>query len=277
MVKTFRPQERQEIKAFLDSLLAGPAAVDSQAVEAAFWDRLRPLLAANDQSQGLVQLDVLGQAVLEGQPGAALDGPVFLLPPVAGVAARSQSPPRSSAKGKGKAKMPARRSSKRTSASSPTTAVKKPKTASPPSSPRKSDAVSLLELSRSAPKDVRVAFAAILAEAQAQGKNLWRLAYPWVGRTLWYDPVEFAAVYREHWRLFMAFRHVFWSWALHAPLQKSASELRRKLKLNAIQDRLRFISFCIETWGWYDFLERLDGHDGLFWYGGQPGKGASGV
>jgi hypothetical protein len=127
MVKTFRPQERQEIKAFLDSLLAGPAAVDSQAVEAAFWDRLRPLLAANDQSQGLVQLDVLGQAVLEGQPGAALDGPVLLLPPVAGVAARSQSPPRSSAKGKGKAKMPARRSSKRASASFPTTAVKKPR------------------------------------------------------------------------------------------------------------------------------------------------------
>jgi hypothetical protein len=98
-----------------------------------------------------------------------------------------------------------------------------------------------------------------------------------VGCTLWYDPVEFAAVYREHRRLFMAFRPVFWSWALHAPMQKSPSELRRKLKLNANQARLRFISFCIETWGWYDFLERLDGHDGLFWYGGQPGKGASGV
>lgn len=71
----------------------------------------------------------------------------------------------------------------------------------------------------------------------------------------------------------MAHRRAFWEWAFHAPLDSSlALANRRKLKLRATQARMVFTSFCIETWGFYAFLEKLDEHPQLYWLGRQPGR-----
>lgn len=42
----------------------------------------------------------------------------------------------------------------------------------------------------------------------------------------------------------------------------------------AVRARHGFISLCIETWGYYNFLQRLETGDSrnLMWMGGGPGK-----
>ncbi|KAE9043705.1 hypothetical protein PR001_g3155 [Phytophthora rubi] len=42
----------------------------------------------------------------------------------------------------------------------------------------------------------------------------------------------------------------------------------------AIRERLCFLSLCIETWGYYNFLRRLEakGNSDLMWWGGQAGR-----
>ncbi|KAE9152300.1 hypothetical protein PF006_g3460 [Phytophthora fragariae] len=45
--------------------------------------------------------------------------------------------------------------------------------------------------------------------------------------------------------------------------------------MDAVDARLVFISLCIETWGYYNFLQRLEDildERLLMWWGGQPGK-----
>lgn len=51
-----------------------------------------------------------------------------------------------------------------------------------------------------------------------------------------------------------------------------AQSNRRKLKMRAIQARFAFTSTCIETWGLYTFMEKLEKHPEMFWLGGQPGR-----
>ncbi|EGZ15428.1 hypothetical protein PHYSODRAFT_505039, partial [Phytophthora sojae] len=100
-------------------------------------------------------------------------------------------------------------------------------------------------------------------------------AYPWCDRSLWYDPVKYPQVYREHWRFYMLFRALFWHWAFNAPLMiKKDTDNRRKSKLRAAIARLRLTSLCIETWGYFGFYRLLEGHDDLYWYGGQGSKGS---
>ncbi|EEY59621.1 uncharacterized protein PITG_12199 [Phytophthora infestans T30-4] len=71
----------------------------------------------------------------------------------------------------------------------------------------------------------------------------------------------------------MAHRRAFWEWAFHAPLESGQPvNLRRKRKLRAVRARLAFTSFCIETWGFYAFLEKLEQQPEMFWLGGQPGR-----
>jgi len=50
MVKTLNAQNRQEIKAYLETLLDGSTGLDAAAIEAAFWARLRQQLTTTNQS-----------------------------------------------------------------------------------------------------------------------------------------------------------------------------------------------------------------------------------
>ncbi|EEY62936.1 uncharacterized protein PITG_23021 [Phytophthora infestans T30-4] len=71
----------------------------------------------------------------------------------------------------------------------------------------------------------------------------------------------------------MTHRRAFWEWALHAPLVTAAAmPQRRKLKMRAVQARWAFTSICIETWGFYAFLEMLEKRPEMYWLGGQPGR-----
>ncbi|ETP00034.1 hypothetical protein F441_22544 [Phytophthora nicotianae CJ01A1] len=75
----------------------------------------------------------------------------------------------------------------------------------------------------------------------------------------------------------MTHRRAFWEWAFHAPLETtSALPNRRKLKMRASHACLTFTSLCIETWGFYAFLERLEKRPEMFWIGGQTGKSPRG-
>ncbi|ETO58392.1 hypothetical protein F444_23231 [Phytophthora nicotianae P1976] len=46
--------------------------------------------------------------------------------------------------------------------------------------------------------------------------------------------------------------------------------------MRASHARLTFTSLCIETWGFYAFLEKLEKRPEMFWLGGQPGKSPRG-
>ncbi|KAL3661181.1 hypothetical protein V7S43_013788 [Phytophthora oleae] len=72
----------------------------------------------------------------------------------------------------------------------------------------------------------------------------------------------------------MAFRSIFWSWAFYAPLDINERVACFILKPRAVRALLRFISLCIESWGYYSFCKRLDANDDLSWYGGIPLKGS---
>jgi hypothetical protein len=122
------------------------------------------------------------------------------------------------------------------------------------------------------PDVVRHAIEVVLHKAQDLGNSPCRLAFPWAGHPLFYDPVAHPDVHRAHWRFWMMHQRAFWDWAFHAPLEPGSLALanRRKIKLRAVQVRLVFLSFCIKTWGFYNLMERLDQHLQLFWQGEPP-------
>ncbi|KAG7389677.1 hypothetical protein PHYPSEUDO_009838 [Phytophthora pseudosyringae] len=73
----------QKIKTYLDELLDNAAAhADTHIPEAGSWERLRPLLTANPQTQGPDHLDTLIRAVLDGCTDAFLGGAVIVLAPL---------------------------------------------------------------------------------------------------------------------------------------------------------------------------------------------------
>ncbi|OWY99977.1 hypothetical protein PHMEG_00028929 [Phytophthora megakarya] len=70
-------------------------------------------------------------------------------------------------------------------------------------------------------------------------------------------------------------RLAFFLWGLNVPLEgRVAQAARRRKKSDAIAGRTEFVSFMIETWGWYGTLHRVEksGHRQTFWWGGQPGR-----
>ncbi|KAE8910346.1 hypothetical protein PF010_g1124 [Phytophthora fragariae] len=112
------------------------------------------------------------------------------------------------------------------------------------------------ELSPDTPADVRKA---IYAKAEAAKRTPSQLTYPWEGIPLWYEPEDYPGIHVTHWRFWNAFRATFLEWALHAPLASSSAQAqRRKRKMAAIRERRCFLSLCIETWGYYNFLRRLE-------------------
>ncbi|ETP16271.1 hypothetical protein F441_09107 [Phytophthora nicotianae CJ01A1] len=139
------------------------------------------------------------------------------------------------------------------------------------------DYAKLLEVNPNAPQDVRTVIAIVLHKDEEAGKIPWRLAYTWSGRPLRYDPGENRDIHRAHGRFWMTHRRAFWKWAFHVPLETTSAQSNRcKLKMRATLARLSFTRVCIETWGFYAFLEKLEKRPEMFWLGGQPGKSSRG-
>ncbi|KAG1704696.1 hypothetical protein DVH05_005625 [Phytophthora capsici] len=119
---------------------------------------------------------------------------------------------------------------------------------------------------------------AIYRRAANMGKTCQELAYPWEGSTVWYDPAEHESLHVAHWRFWMAHRLNFFEWQLNAPFRSTfARSQRRRLAALARSARLKFISQCIEQWGYYGFLKLYEGSEPdrlLMWMGGQPSKNA---
>ncbi|OWY95119.1 hypothetical protein PHMEG_00034961 [Phytophthora megakarya] len=96
---------------------------------------------------------------------------------------------------------------------------------------------------------IKEAVLKLFKEGEGNGLVLARKAYPWQDQFLWYNPTEF-------------------------PDGTNAQGARRRKKSDAVAGRNEFVSFMVETWGWYGTLHRMEtsGHKLLFWWGGQPGR-----
>ncbi|ETM97998.1 hypothetical protein PPTG_19882 [Phytophthora nicotianae INRA-310] len=275
MTNKLTAAELKRFRAFLDAALDreehGPSSDDEDALKRQLWGEIRAHLGVNGMSTGLPHLDQLVEDIFQGKSNVSLQGPIVILPAAPGVP--SAAPPvvtQPVASGAPRAATP--------SVSSNKSSGKKPATSSKKSSKRKASAGdTLLDANPNAPRVVRTAIAIVLHKAEEAGKVPWRLAYPWSGRPLWYDPAENQDIHRAHWRFWMTHRRAFWEWAFHAPLETtSAQPNRRKLKMRASHACLSFTSLCIETWGFYAFLERLEKRPEMFWIGGQTGKSPRG-
>ncbi|ETO75172.1 hypothetical protein F444_09199 [Phytophthora nicotianae P1976] len=262
MTTKFTTSELKRFRPFLDAAIDredhDPSCDDANALKRQHWVELRTHSSVN------------------------LQGPVVILAAAPGV---PRAAPKVAPSTKSSAKNSAT-SSKKTSkrkASVDDTATKS--SAKKPRSTKKLtastllsyDYAKLLEVNPNAPQDVRTVIAIVLHKDEVAGKIPWRLAYPWSGRPLRYDPGENRDIHRAHGRFWMTHRRAFWKWAFHVPLETtSAQSNRRKLKMRATLARLSFTSVCIETWGFYAFLEKLEKRPEMFWLGGQPGKSSRG-
>ncbi|OWY91636.1 hypothetical protein PHMEG_00039701, partial [Phytophthora megakarya] len=129
-----------------------------------------------------------------------------------------------------------------------------------------------VQLPTGVPRDVRLAIVGVIDKAATQSKAPFRLAYPWAGQRAWYPPSEFQELHRLHYEVWMTHREVQWLCALYAPC--TDTDRRRKAKAGAKKARLQLLSACVETFGYYDFLQRFEDnvHDMLLWLGGKAAK-----
>ncbi|KAE9319557.1 hypothetical protein PR003_g17941 [Phytophthora rubi] len=232
----------------------------------AFWRDMRQALAANEASSGLERSD---PAPAEADPYAREQrGPEhqrftsYLPESPKSTPSGPKNPPKTPPKAKPK---------------SPSKVSKKRKSPSP------ARAVTFFmdALAVKTPQIIRDDLEKLYRQASELGAAPYELAYPWAGSRLFYDPALYPHVHVAHWRMWHNHRPIFFDWQLHTPIaSKSAQDRRRKKMMDAVEARLGFTSLCVETWGYYDYLQKLeDAQDErlLMWWGGQPGKNQSQV
>ncbi|EEY63262.1 uncharacterized protein PITG_15498 [Phytophthora infestans T30-4] len=226
-------------------------------------------------SLGLQLLDQLAEDILNGRPSASLQGTVEALPAPPDIAPSSGSSSVSTTSSSKQSKSPSKKSSKspkspargKRKASSddpaPQAFTKKVCTVSKPKKPHipSNEFGHLLDVNQAAPAPVRCAIAAVLAKAEALGKKPWRLAFPWTGRPIWYDPIKFCHVYRAHRRFWMTHRRAFWEWDLHAPLATAAAMTQRQRYDATLANALD--PSTIDTYGYPDLRSLLESSDAL--------------
>ncbi|KAI9982011.1 hypothetical protein PInf_009799 [Phytophthora infestans] len=232
---------------------------------------MRDVLAINEGTVGMGIMDEIAAAIIQGSGKAsdALTGPVMILPSPSRQHARGKPPqdhrfarvslpaPQNARPGSGK---------KKTRGSQGTSSQGRKDRSSPPFDLP-------FELADRTPPRVRHDLEKIYQEAVLLGLEPFMMAFPWRGSVLWYSPFDFHLVHVAHWRFWNRNRARFWDWQLNAPLKNSSA--RRKAKMLALVARVRFLSVCIETWGYYGFLElfeRCTSRRRLMWMGGQPGR-----
>ncbi|KAE9355839.1 hypothetical protein PF008_g3880 [Phytophthora fragariae] len=237
-----------------------------------FWSEMRDIIAVNALSSGLDILDDVAKALIDdtGRAAQALSGPVTILPhPSMQSASTGATPHPSFTSPSKKRSVPAKQAKG--------SASKKQKASvSPKSSPvAPGTALITFPLALGLPKEFVRDLEGIFRHVAAVNLKAWQRAYPWVNQHWFYDPVEDPDVYLGHWRFWHNCRAAFFEWALHAPLRTDSDKVqRRKRKGHAVHQRLVFISLCIETWGYYNFLRRMEapGNGTLMWWGGQTGN-----
>ncbi|KAE9346606.1 hypothetical protein PR003_g7349 [Phytophthora rubi] len=210
-----------------------------------FWSEMRDIIAVNALSSGLDILDDVTKALIDdtGRAAQALSGPVTILPhPSMQSASTGATPHPSFTSPSKKRSVPAKQAKG--------SASKKQKaSASPKSSPvAPGTALITFPLALGLPKEFVRDLEGIFRHVVAVNLKAWQRAYP---------------------------RAAFFEWALHAPLRTDSDKVqRRKRKGHAVHQRLVFISLCIETWGYYNFLRRIEapGNGTLMWWGGQTGN-----
>ncbi|ETM99468.1 hypothetical protein PPTG_18720 [Phytophthora nicotianae INRA-310] len=274
MTTRFTAAELKRFRAFLNAAIdreeQGPSS-DANALKQQHWDELRTHLGVNGMSTGLQHLDQLVEDIVQGKSNVSLQGPVVVLPAAPGVPSAA---PAAALSTKSSAKKPAT-SSKKTSkrkASADDTVTKS--SAKKPRSTKKLtastlpsyDFAKLLEVNPSAPRVVRTAIAIVLHKAEEAGKTPWRLAYPWSGR-----PLCSLAVLDDSPACFLGV-------GVPRPSRIKLSSILSPQAEDASHSlaRLSFTSLCIETWGFYAFLEKLEKRPEMSWLGGQPGKSPRG-
>ncbi|ETP01885.1 hypothetical protein F441_20966 [Phytophthora nicotianae CJ01A1] len=269
MTSKFTAAELKRFRAFLDAAIDreehGPSSDDADALRRQLWDEIRVHLGVNGMSTGLPHLDQLVEDIFQGKSNVSLQGPVVILPAAPGVPSapppvatqpaasgvpRAATPSRPSTKSSGKRPAtPSKKSSKRKAGAGDTvskSSAKKLRSSQKLTLPSY-DYAKLIDVNPNAPRVVRTAIAIVLHKAEEAGKVPWRLT------------------------------RAFWEWAFHAPLETTSAQSNcRKLKMRASHARLTFTSLCIETWGFYAFLEKLEKRPEMFWLGGQPGKSPRG-
>ncbi|OWZ08444.1 hypothetical protein PHMEG_00019014 [Phytophthora megakarya] len=105
-----------------------------------------------------------------------------------------------------------------------------------------------VQLPTGVPRDVRNDIMGLIDKAATHHKSPFCLTYPWAGQPAWYPPSDFQELH-------------------HA-------ERRRKAKADAKKARLQLLSASVETFGYYDFVQRFEErvHDTLMWLGGTAAK-----
>ncbi|EEY67595.1 uncharacterized protein PITG_18429 [Phytophthora infestans T30-4] len=113
--------------------------------------------------------------------------------------------------------------------------------------------------------------------SEGQGKTLPRMAFPWKGYRVWYDPKYHLEHDWKHWRFWMCFRLRFLPLALYPPSEYAAAH--RKLKASAFRARLQLLSAFFEEMGYCGMLTAFEDavHDNLMLLGGRAAKNASGA
>ncbi|POM74056.1 hypothetical protein PHPALM_9034 [Phytophthora palmivora] len=264
MGKSRLPSDEQKL---LKRLVARYAEEDSDTEESttvsaqeAFWTDMHEVLGANESSAGLDILDDIAEAVI-AQAGSASDafsGPVFILP-----------------------KPTRQKASKRVDIHPRFTTLDHKNSSSTESSPKNVPNFKPKQTKKRKERSTGNSgwLGGPLSSGAHANRSAFQLAFPWEGSRLWYDPEEYPYAYLAHWRWWNRDRHVFFDWQLHVPLKTQAAQTRRrKQKMEATSHRVKFLSFCIKTWDFYNFLELMEDCENpttLMWWGGQPGRNHS--
>lgn len=97
--------------------------------------------------------------------------------------------------------------------------------------------------------------------------EIHRRLYPWAEQRLWYNPVECKDIYIEHYNFWMKHHVDFVYRLLHRPMTSGPMKETTCLSyFNARCARIRFINFCIRSWGLRTFIHLLEDedHDDVF-------------
>ncbi|KAG1683493.1 hypothetical protein DVH05_015073 [Phytophthora capsici] len=268
--ETRRRDTIADLRALLESEWQDDETNAAATAQATFWTQFRQAVYVNDHSEGLDHLDDVALSIISEESSLpSLTQPVILLPRPADM--RDAAAPTHELFQPKKA--PVKRSAPTRSNKSPPSkklraskAKTKTKKTNPPSYS--------LNLPDNLATEVREDLDDLLRHAAAEDKTPFRLAYPWNGERAWYDPVKHPKLHLHHYRFWMKYRETFLVHTLYAPTKNSGP--RRKLKASAIQARLKFLSYCIEEFGYFDFLRRFEDtpHDRLMWLGGKAAKHA---
>ncbi|KAG3117006.1 hypothetical protein PI125_g4141 [Phytophthora idaei] len=271
--KGFQPDAAEaRLRARLEDESKQPDADTALRAQIEFWTRLHAILAANESSYGLEALDNLALALMDEDNGgqAVLEAVVSILPsPVLMHTGQVQASEIF--------QLPTAhtRSSKRNNSRTP------PKASTAKKQRTFKNARTVIPYSFDLPEDVEDQIHQdldrLITEAAKKDKTPPRVAYPWKGQRVWYDPAMYPLLHQKCWLFWMRFRYVVLLLALYPPTNNAVA--RRKLKASALPTRLQLLSAFIEKLRYYDLMTAFDEgvHDNLMWFRGKAVKHSSGA